>query len=87
MLNHNILKFVGRLLKLIDPFIEVQDVIEETGRRSGLGGGETRFNMLTKLFGSTHKLFLSHVLYKSPVNRYSLEELNVLQGGRSDDWH
>ena len=50
VLNRNILQFVSRLLKLIDPFIEVQDVIEERGRMSGLGRGEMGFDMLTKTF-------------------------------------
>jgi len=43
--------------------------------------------MLAKLFGDTHKLLLSHIVYKFPLTRFSFRELNVFQGGWSDDWH
>ena len=56
VLNQDILQFVSHLLKLIDPFIQVQDVIEQRGRRSGLGRGDTRFDMLIELLRNTRAL-------------------------------
>jgi len=77
VLNHNILKLVSRLLKLMDLFIKCHDLIKEEGRRSGLGRGEAWFDMLTIIFGDTSKFFEGHVLNKLPSTGGGFEELNM----------
>ena len=87
VLNHNILKFVICLLKLIDSLIKGHDMIEEGGRKSGLRRGEVWFDMLTIFFGYTYKFFVDHILDKFSDTSGNFEELNVLRGGWSNYWH
>ena len=85
MLNQNILQLVNRLLKFIYLLIECHDMIKERGKRSGLRGGEAWFDMWTIAFASTSKFFGVHILNEFPGIRGSFKELNMLQGGWSND--
>ena len=50
-------------------------------------GVDSGFNMLTKLPGDRRDFLGNHFFNKFPFTRRSLEELNVFEGGRSEDRH
>jgi len=87
VLNQNVIKPVRCFLEFIKTLINVHDLTKDGGRRSDGRGVGPGVNMLTKLPGDRRDFLGSHFFNKFPFAIRSLEEVDVFEGGRSEDRH
>ena len=85
VLNQNVVKSVRGVLELIKTLINIHSVTKDGGVRGKGGRVDPWFNMLAILPGDRCDFLRSHVINEFPVARGGLEELDMFEGGGSEE--